>query len=420
MPRASRHQSTSQRAGQRAGRSTSRNLVRLSIASGAAATIATFAFAPLANASETPATNSQQPSWSQHFGGHQSAVFVQSNSPAGNEVLVYARADNGQLHAAGHYATGGLGGSQSGAVVDPLASQGSVTYDAQHHLLFVVNAGSNTLTEFAVDGTRLTLREKVPTNGQLPTSISVSHDLVYVLDAGGTGAISGFRIGSFDQLTPIAGSTRSLGLTNPADPNFLISPSQVSLSPDAREIVVATKTNGVLDVFTVGHNGVPAAAPVVTPSAGAVPFGLSYDSFGRLLVAEASGGESSYSLQNNGKLTAISSHVTNGQAATCWSVVAKGYVYDANAGSSSISGYSENRHGQLTLLNPSGVSATTDAGSVDLAVSGNGHYLYQEATVAGAIDEFAVQNNGSLVRIGAVTGLPPVAAGMGMEGIAAS
>jgi 6-phosphogluconolactonase (cycloisomerase 2 family) len=160
---------------------------------------------------------------------------------------------------------------------------------------------------------------------------------------------------------------------------------------------------------------------VVTASpTGSVPFGLSYDSLGRLLVAEASGGASSYWVQRDAELTPISTHVANAQTATCWSTLAKGYLYVANAGSNTITGYAENWRGQLSLLSPSGVTATTDAGSVDLAASSDGQYLYQEATTAGAIDEFKVNNDGSLVRIGAVTGLPPVAAGLGFEGIAAT
>jgi 6-phosphogluconolactonase (cycloisomerase 2 family) len=397
----------------------SRTALRLATVGGIAAAVAAFGFAPVANAAES--TSSGPDVHGSPFGNHQADVFVQTNSPTGNAVLVYTHGNDGLLHAAGSYPTGGLGGGEAGAVVDPLASQGSLTYDSQDNLLFAVNAGSDTLSEFAVQGSRLWLIGSVPTGGALPTSVSVERGLVYVLDAGGDGAVTGFWIGGNDGLAPIPNSTRSLGLGNPADPNFLKAPSQVSISPSGQQLVVATKTNGVLDVFTLDRRGVPATAPVVTDSpTGSVPFALSYDSFGRLLVAEAAGGESSYWVQHDAELTPISSHVPDGQAATCWSVVAKGYLYDANAGSSTITGYSENWRGQLTLLNASGVTATTDAGAVDLAASGDGQFLYQEAAAAGAIDEFKVQDDGSLVRIGTVTGLPPVAGGLGIEGIAAS
>jgi len=369
-----------------------------------------FALAPRADASE-PNHNGPQ--------GIDHAVFVQTNDSAGNAVIAYARANDGSLHWDAQYPTGGLGGAEAGAVVDPLASQGSLTYDAHDHLLFAVNAGSDTFTVFDVEGAHLHRLQVVSSRGHLPTSISVVGRHLYVLDAGNDGAIAGFWIDGARHVHSIGGSTRSLGLGNPANPNFLASPSQVAITPDGRDVVVATKTHGVLDVFALDHFGVPTAAPVVTTSAGGVPFGLSYDALGRLIVAEASGGASSYFVHPNGALVTISSHVANAQAATCWSVIAKGFIYTANAGSNTITGYAENSAGQLSLLNADGVTATTDAGPVDLAASADGRYIYQQATGAGVIDEFSVNANGSLTQIGTVTGLAPDN-GTGFEGIAAS
>jgi len=378
-----------------------------------AAAVVTVAFAPLANASEI-ATHGSVGSQDNHH-----AVFVQTNDPTGNAVVSYTRADNGQLTTFASYPTGGNGGTQEGAVVDPLASQGSLTYDARHRLLFAVNAGSETFTVFKVDGARLQQEQVLNSRGHLPTSISVSHNLVYVLDAGNDGAIAGFKIERDGKLHEIENSVRSLRLGNPTDPNFLKSPSQVAITPDGQEVVVSTKSAGTLDVFTLNHEGVPSEMPVTNTSAGAVPFALSFDKRGRLLVGEASGGESSYWVQPDGELTTISAHVANNQAATCWSAIAKGYVYVANAGSNTITGYSEDGRGQLTLLNSDGVTAPTDAGPVDLASTLDGNYVYQLATGAGAIDEFAVNDDGSLTRIGAVTGLTPDN-GSGYEGIATS
>jgi 6-phosphogluconolactonase (cycloisomerase 2 family) len=282
----------------------------------------------------------------------------------------------------------------------------------------VVNAGSDTFTVFAVDGSHLHRVQILGSHGHLPTSISVSANLVYVLDAGNDGAITGFTI-SGGRLHAINDSTRSLGLGNPADPNFLSSPSQVAISPDLRDVVVGTKTHGVLDVFTLKHNGAPSTAPVATTSAGGVPFALGFDPVGRLLVAEASGGASSYRVQPDGSLTTISAHIANGQAATCWGASAKGFIYVANAGSNTLSAYVENSHGELSLLKGADVAAATDAGPVDMATSSDGHYLYEEATGAGVIDEFKVGNDGSLTKIGTVTGFTPDN-GSGFEGIAAT
>jgi hypothetical protein len=63
------------------------------------------------------------------------------------------------------------------------------------------------------------------------------------------------------------------------------------------------------------------------------------------------------------------------------------------------------------LLNA--VAASTPAGPSDLTASGR--FLYGQTGLAGTVEEYAVQGDGSLVSIGRVTGLPA-----GIEGIAAS
>ena len=56
-------------------------------------------------------------------------MFVQTDNPAGNQVVAYHRNADGTLVGAGAYATGGVGGVLNGSQVDHLASQGSLTYD---------------------------------------------------------------------------------------------------------------------------------------------------------------------------------------------------------------------------------------------------------------------------------------------------
>src|SRR6185503_3250396 len=89
------------------------------------------------------------------------AVFVQTDNPAGNAIVAYRRSPEGQLVQAGTYPTGGLGGALGEAKVDFLASQGGLTYDAEDQLLYAVNAGSDTITVFGVDGTRLYRRQVI-------------------------------------------------------------------------------------------------------------------------------------------------------------------------------------------------------------------------------------------------------------------
>jgi len=348
------------------------------------------------------------------------AVFVATNKAAGNQVIAYARGADGQLAETARYATGGAGGRLDGPVFDPLASQGSLSYDAGHRLLYAVNAGSDTVTVFAVHGSSLTRLQVLPTQGRFPVSVGFAENVVYVLDAGGDGAITGFAVDD-GRLRPIPGSTHSLNLGNPTIPFHLNAPSQVAVTPDAKDVIVTTKLHNEIVVFPLGRGQRP-EAPVVTPSAAPVPFAMSFDTSGRLLVAEASGGESSYTVHRDGTLLLISGHVANGQAATCWSVTAKGFLFTANAGSNTITGYREDRHGVLSLRDASGVTATTEPGPIDVATSSNGQYLYQlleQSTGDGTIAEFAVGNNGSLTRIGTVTGLSPNNV-TGVEGIAAT
>jgi len=79
--------------------------------------------------------------------------------------------------------------------VDPLHSQGSLRLSADHRLLFAVNAGSGTISSFAVDGTRLTLVSMEPSGGSEPSALAQLGDLLYVLNSGGNGNVTGFHVG---------------------------------------------------------------------------------------------------------------------------------------------------------------------------------------------------------------------------------
>jgi 6-phosphogluconolactonase (cycloisomerase 2 family) len=346
----------------------------------------------------------------------QHVVFVQSNETTGNRILVYWRADNGTLSAAGTYATGGSGGvALPGTESDHLASQGSLVYDANHSLLFAVNAGSNTFSVFHVDGKRLTLQQVVPSGGSFPASIAVHGDLVYVLNASESGVLAGFRIAG-STVQPIAGSTRSLGLTNSTPPNFLTSPGQIGFTPDGRSLVATTKASGSsIDVFAVGGDGRLSAAPVVNASATPVPFAFTFDPIsGRLVSGEAGAGTLSTYVVGPGGTLSNPRSLADGQVALCWVTRVRSFYYVSNTGSSTVSGYRIGADGQPALLTADGVVAATEAGPIDSASSGD-RFLYVETGIAGTVDEFRVGGNGTLTRIGTVTDLP-----QGIEGIAAS
>src|SRR5271166_3767368 len=127
-----------------------------------------------------------------HPGRPAGEVFVQTDNTGGNAVVVYHRAQDGTLRQAGTYATGGLGGILTGSVVDHLASQGSLAYDRAAGLLYAVNAGSDTVTVFAVEGDHLLRHQVVASGGTFPVSIAVRGHVVYVLNARDGGSVQGF------------------------------------------------------------------------------------------------------------------------------------------------------------------------------------------------------------------------------------
>ena len=339
------------------------------------------------------------------------AVFVQTDNTAGNAVVAYDRHRDGTLTQAGTYATHGLGGVLAGSVVDHLASQGSLTLDQAHRTLYAVNAGSDTVSVFGVDGDTLNLRTVVGSGGSFPVSVAVHGDLVYVLNARDGGSVQGFRRVA-GGLVPLADSHRALGLDASAAPEFVNTPGQVAFSPDGSQLLVTTKANGNdVDVFAVADDGSLGSAPHVNNLPGVVPFALTWDGLGRVVLTEAgTNAVATFGLDAQGVLHAIDVSAT-GQAATCWIVRSHDHVYASNAGSGSLSGYRVDLDGHLSSLG----NTATDPGTVDATVTRDGRFLYVQAGLAGQVDAYRVGSDGSLTPVDSVT-VPNAAGG---EGIAA-
>jgi 6-phosphogluconolactonase (cycloisomerase 2 family) len=379
-------------------------LARIAVAAGAVVGLSAVVLPAVAGADPAPLI----PAFAQ--GGDQ-AVFVQTDNTAGNQIVAYHRNVNGTLAPAGTYATGGLGGILNGSAVDHLASQGSLTYDAVHHLLYAVNAGSNTVSVFSVYGDQLSLRQVINSGGQFPVSVAVHGNNVYVLNALSAN-VQGFA-SFFGRLFPLPDSNRSLGITVPSNTNqFTNTPGQVAVSPNGTELIVTTKLNNDdIDVFHIGFFGTLSPSPVVTSDPGG-PFGVTFDAAGHLVVANtASNSLTTYVLEPNGTASAIDT-VLDGQAATCWVTGAQGSFFASNAGSGDVSQFHEQPFsGALALAG----ETPTDAGTVDASASPDQQFLYVQTGANGIVDEFHVGFGGSLTAIGSVT----VPGAIGGEGIAA-
>jgi hypothetical protein len=339
-----------------------------------------------------------------------SAVFVQNDRVAGNQVIAYSRAGDGTLTQAGVYDTGGAGGQLEGSVVDHLASQGALAYDRADGLLIAANAGSDTVSVFAVFGDHLALRQVIGSGGSFPVSVAARPGSVYVLDALDGGAVQGYAV-SGGRLAALPRAHRALGLPQATGgEQFTHTPAQVAFTPDGTQLVVTTKAAGQsIDVFPVRPGG-SLSAPVVNEEPGTVPFGFTFDRQGHLLVTEAGPSAlASFQLTGNGRLAQLD-QVPTEQAAACWVLATAGRYYTSNAGSASLSGFQSTIGGQLlTLIG----DTPTHPGPVDSAAVGR--TVYVQGGGEGTIDELEVQQDGSLASLGSVT-VPDAAGG---EGIAA-
>jgi len=359
-----------------------------------------------------------------HFGRHDlgGAVYVMTNDAAGNGVLVYLRDHHGRLQpvTSGAVSTGGLGGSDNGPI-DPLGSQGALVYDDATQMLFAVNAGDNTVAALGLSGYGLKpeLRAVVPSGGYLPVSVAVSENRLYVLNAGGTGAVTTFEIGMGGELMQIG--SLDLGLAPVATEipfDRVGAPNQVGVDALARHLIVAHA--GGREVLTVqlGDDGVPAGPITSTTTPGIAPFAFGVTRYGSVIVAEAGSGSVSAFDPPSGddELEATASAVATGQAATCWIVVHDdGYVYVSNTGSSTLGAYTWTRTGHLELV--AGAAAATGGAPIDLTFANGGGFLYSLDAASGSVSGFAISpNDGSLELVETQGGLPAFA---GLQGIAA-
>ncbi|HEV2477445.1 MAG TPA: beta-propeller fold lactonase family protein [Candidatus Dormibacteraeota bacterium] len=320
------------------------------------------------------------------------AVFVQTNDPTGNSIDAFHRNGDGTLTFAASYPTGGLGGRELGAGSDPIATQGSLRLDEGQ--LLAVNAGSNTVSAFAVNGDQLALTQVVGSGGPFPASIATHGDLVYVVDAGGAGFVSGFRLAG-GKLHPIEGSTRSLGLANGNPPFFLASPAQVGFTPDGEHLVVTTKTNNTVEVFSVNPDGRLSAAPFENAAA-PVPFAWVFDPAGRIVLNFA--GTSSlqtFTVNEDNTITPVSAPVSDTRAALCWITPAGGYLYTSNTGSGDVSQFRVLADGTVVLVNP--VAAPGIPGATDSAAGGQ--TLYVQSGSTSTVHVFTIGAGGALTPI---------------------
>src|SRR5918996_3589141 len=149
-----------------------------------------------------------------------------TNSPDDNEVLVFDRAADGSLSFADSFSTGGQG-TGSG-----LGNQNGVVLTEGGRFLLAVNAGSDEVSSFRVTSGGLELADVESSNGDHPISVTARGGVVYVLNDGSGGNVTGFRLQPDGSLEPVPDSTQPLLGEGPA---------QIEVAPRENFLVVTEK-----------------------------------------------------------------------------------------------------------------------------------------------------------------------------------
>ena len=345
------------------------------------------------------------------LGPGEGAAFAMTNRSLANQIITYKRAANGKLTRVSSVLTRGNG------IGTDLDTQGALRLSDDHRFLYAANAGSDNITVFAVNGTRLTFLQKVYA-GDVPNSLTIHDDLLYVLDGSVAGnGIRGFKRASNGTLTPLPGSFRLLS-------SPIAVPGQVEFSPDGRLLLVTHKTTNLalpppnaIDVFAVASNGLASALPKRNASNGLRPFSMAFRSNSELLVVESfnaapdASAVSTYRVASNGNFDVISGSIPNQQTDACWVVITEDgrYAFIANFGSGTISSYRFNSTGAVTLLDGDAAFLGIDSQPVDLALSADSRYLYLLLRGTGGVASFEIGAGGALTPLGVVTGGLPLA-----------
>ncbi|KAK2601436.1 hypothetical protein N8I77_010885 [Diaporthe amygdali] len=359
------------------------------------------------------------------------AIYMLSNQ-ASNSVVAVPIANDGSLDAAGSSSTstGGCGANgvdgetNQPAAPDALFSQSALTVAGNN--LFAVNAGSNTLSMFAIDAqdpTKLTMVGKpVDVPGEFPVTVGASakHNLACV---GMTGSTAGMACASFDATQGLGemDALRPFDLgqtTPPVGPTNTV--SQVFFSDDQSMVFSTvkgdpTKNNtGFLASFPVNAACQGQAASVAaegaqtSPSGTAVLFGSSpIAGSSNLFVTDASFGAAVLSMQQAANGSAPGSMVAEvagkgvigNQKATCWAAISPAtktaFVTDVG-----VNHLVEMSLDDASIQSQTDLSANGDPGLIDLKAAGSMVYALSPGngttnaavTVVGAQSKEQVQH----------------------------
>jgi 6-phosphogluconolactonase len=270
-------------------------------------------------------------------------VFTSTNNATGNQVIVFKRGSDGKLTQSAIVSTGGKGIASEPPFGFPIVdSSGAINMTPDGKLLFVVNAGSNSVTSFQVTSSGLKKVAVASTQGKLPISLASSGHLLYVVNEISQN-IYGWRFSSDGKLTGIKGSKEKLTAVTPKGGKDKVGVAAGIGFVNNGGVVAVTQrglplTYGEINTFLIDHNGAAGPAKAFATKGVANPFGFS--SVGSyLLVSNAglvktpsgampnpadftqfTGSDATYKVSLDGKVRFIHNTPSGGRAA-CWLIV---------------------------------------------------------------------------------------------------
>ncbi|HUJ08228.1 MAG TPA: beta-propeller fold lactonase family protein [Streptosporangiaceae bacterium] len=325
-------------------------------------------------------------------------AYVNDNTATANTVAGFDRHADGSLTPipGSPFAVGGAGLGAG------LGSQGAIQATEDGRYLLVVDAGSNQISVLRVtgDGVPVPVGQPVSSEGVEPVSIAVFHGLVYIANTGAGGSnYTGFWLGRDGRLTPIPGSTVAV----PAGSGL----GDVFFNATGTRLVGTRAATSQIDSFVVLPSGrllTAPGSPFAGQGLGQIGAEFSPVSPWQLFVSNAHNGSglgtvSAFRDGFLGQLSPIgSSPYPDGQTAPCWVEISHDgrYLFTVNTGSASVSGYSINPDGSLTLIGSTPIA--DGGGDTDARLSPDGRTLLVTGSGMHFVSVFAV-NGGTLTEL---------------------
>ncbi|KAF7312261.1 hypothetical protein MIND_00239100 [Mycena indigotica] len=351
------------------------------------------------------------------------AAYFLTNEPAGNFVVAASIGSDGKLTLRQATSSDGAGShGLGGDGPDPLFAQGAVKASAAGEIVAArkVNAGSNTISVFAIDPKNPTnlqmIGQPIGSGGEFPMSVAINKagNNVCALNSGSINGVACFAVDKAKgTIKPIANTVRSLKLnqttpaTGPAG-----TASHVIFSEDGTKLIASVKgvppTPGIIAVWDVAKDGSLSKdfQPMQPAKGGLLPFSMTViPGKNAILATDAGVGAAIFDLNAtpaNGVAAGQSSILTiAGQKATCWSSFSQKTknFYVTDIGTSQVTEISLDNNLKPTIVKQYPQGDTVATIDNDIATVGGNDFMFVLAPNATQVRVLSLKAPGNAVAL---------------------